>query len=361
MSIQYNQAVADIQAVSNFHKYPSGVNKHNQSVKILSPDEFVAKYPNVFDDKTDPSKLPKTTEGLTATLMAKLAGASSAIKTTKLASNNLFQEKSLEDVFDIEKYSTIVTEENDDGKEFNATYYLQDEKKLHSFIKDIVSFAKQSFDTSIAIKEEELREEFSTQLNIAVAELTAQSSNQIEEAITSFKLEAPSMVKQTNLNSLVGQTFNQYGVQILEHNNSDNQVHKYMSSLPEANVFYDEWLKRVEDKFGNYLKADSNRVFNKDLVAQYTANVLNDMLADQGITNVQLPMFSSTPLPVNVIPKQTVNNTTSIEGGYSTPEQINPFIPPRQALENNNPTPNLSSSPADVKNLLLSAVTGRTN
>ena len=51
------------------------------------------------------------------------------------------------------------------------------------------------------------------------------------------------------MNSLVNQVFNQYGVQILEHNNSDNQVHKYLSSLPDANVFYKLWLNKVEDKF----------------------------------------------------------------------------------------------------------------
>lgn len=363
MPIQYNQAVADAQAVSNFHKYPSGINKHNQKVNILSPIEFTNKYSDVFDNKTDPDKLPKTLEGLVATLMSKVAGANSAIKTTKLANNNLFNDKSLEEVFDIQKYSTTTTEEDENGKSSPITYYLQDEKQFYTFTKDIISFLKQTFDTALANKEEELKEEFNSLLNITTAELTADSSNKLEEAINSFRLEAPSINKNNNNLALASKTFNDYGVLVIEQNNSQNQVHSYLSTLPKEDLekLYALWEKQVQDKFKKYLDADSSRQFSAPLIAQFTSNVLSELLLERGIVlTASLPLFNSNQTPVNPV---QINKSSTIESSNSVPEVPNPFNPPRQALENNyNQQPNQSNNISiSTKSVLQKALFGAAN
>lgn len=317
---------SDIKALENFHRFPEGKNEYNSPVTILSPEDFIEKYPDLFDDKTDPSRLPKTAEGIASLVASSALGAKKSITRDKIASKGLkaFTEDDpeLRDLFNPDDYVSL---EKDPESGEEVKLYLQDPTQFEKFVKNMGLFVTKYVDHLVGERLDQMKYDVDSDMQNKLDQLESNLSVQFEDYIGK---EAPRLMQRTSQEENVKKIFNHYGNQILSNNSYKNEVFTHLSGIDAEAVkkLYSSWESKTLAKFNQWQLVKPDGTLTPELVKAFVDSSLVEMLGEQG-------KFLLEPLPtVDLtikIPEYQPNNT---EPPVETPPAQQP-IAPQQVIQ----------------------------
>lgn len=261
----------------------------NFSQGLMSKEDFAAKYSYLLDEKTDLDKLQqlaKNPYNLSAWILKTMEGARNSVvrdkltnKTVKMILENNMQgieeEPEYLDLFDIDKYKTVVKYENEEGEEEEQVLYFQDANTVKAFIKNLLLSFSRIFKGLLEVEMEywqsdldNLREEIQQTKFLLEAnphEITKKSAER-----THFDNE---------ITRYIAQYFDKY-----------RQVHEFfLSKTPEE---VKKFLERITEKaWEMYLYDEYEKqkgVYNPSLYNSIGQKIIIDLVTKEKLFNLDL-------------------------------------------------------------------------
>ncbi|MGL6343085.1 MAG: hypothetical protein ACRC80_28595, partial [Waterburya sp.] len=265
--------------------------KTQKTYRTLSPENYVNKWKGkVFDEDTDPNKLPKDPIRLSTYHASARAGAQRSILRDKLASsstfNDLINSEESKSLFNLDKFGMEV--EDDDGDK--GMLYLQTKEQVQEFVKAVGMLTSKFIDRKIEDLRSEIQSDLQSQFEDKIYELEQTVQNQIKE----FESKAPQLVSGNSQTQKFNYDWVTYATQIIE---SNKDVYGYISGLDtkeKQTEFVNLWQNSANDLFLELSKKNPDIKVSPALIQAYTQQSLNNLLIENGTFLTEaLPQFDS--------------------------------------------------------------------
>lgn len=254
--------------MSKFDFSQVALDLENFSKGRMSKEDFAAKYYYILDENTDLDKLELLARNpykLSAWFLKTLEGSRNSVSRDKLASstiklileNNLDsieEDSDYKELFDLNRYKTVIDYENEDGETEKQVLFLQDEKTLKSLIKNILL-------STFRISEELFKRQFE---NIeadlsSLKEQTQQMKTLLE--LNPHKIAQKSADRvyfDTQITKYIAQYFQKYySVQNFLTSKTDEEIRQFLENLKQK-----AWNIYQNDEYEKYKAINNTNLYD---------------------------------------------------------------------------------------------------